>query len=183
MSTRIQHRRDPAATWTTNNPTLAQSEIGIETDTSKYKIGDGLTAWTSLSYAGVQGAQGTTGSTGAQGAAGVPIFVQSTSTITSNYTIQSTDSQMTYGVYEAGNTAGIMYFTLQNTTSIPTGTTFTVFRTVMGSTQSVQIQGTSNVTVQSAGATQSRPIIRAQYSYAICQKVAQDRWYITGDIV
>ena len=51
MTSRLQQRRDTAANWTSNNPTLANGEIGYETDTKKFKIGDGSTAWTSLSYA------------------------------------------------------------------------------------------------------------------------------------
>ncbi len=50
MAVQIQLRRDTASNWTTNNPTLAQGEFAIETDTDKYKIGDGSTAWTSLGY-------------------------------------------------------------------------------------------------------------------------------------
>jgi hypothetical protein len=50
MADRIQVRRDTAANWTSANPTLAQGEIGYETDTDKVKIGDGTTAWTSLGY-------------------------------------------------------------------------------------------------------------------------------------
>ena len=50
MAVQIQLRRDSAADWTTANPTLAQGEIGHETDTNKIKIGDGSTAWTSLAY-------------------------------------------------------------------------------------------------------------------------------------
>jgi len=50
MSTQIQFRRDTAANWTSNNPILSQGEVGLETDTHSYKIGDGATAWTSLSY-------------------------------------------------------------------------------------------------------------------------------------
>jgi hypothetical protein len=50
MAVQIQLRRDTAANWTSNNPTLAQGEFAIETDTDKYKIGDGSTAWTSLGY-------------------------------------------------------------------------------------------------------------------------------------
>ena len=51
MAVQIQLRRDTASNWTSNNPTLAQGEFAIETDTDKYKIGDGSTAWTSLGYA------------------------------------------------------------------------------------------------------------------------------------
>ena len=50
MAVQIQLRRDTASNWTSNNPTLAQGEFAIETDTDKYKIGDGSTAWTSLGY-------------------------------------------------------------------------------------------------------------------------------------
>ena len=50
MADIIQIRRDTAANWTSANPTLAQGELGLETDTSKIKAGDGSTAWTSLGY-------------------------------------------------------------------------------------------------------------------------------------
>ena len=46
----IQVRRDTGANWATINPVLAQGEPGFETDTGKLKIGDGSTAWNSLSY-------------------------------------------------------------------------------------------------------------------------------------
>ncbi len=50
MAIQIQMRRDSAADWTSNDPTLASGEIGFETDTGKAKFGDGSTAWTSLDY-------------------------------------------------------------------------------------------------------------------------------------
>lgn len=46
----IQWRRDTAANWTSNNPTLSAGEAGYETDTGFIKVGDGSTAWTSLGY-------------------------------------------------------------------------------------------------------------------------------------
>lgn len=46
----IRVRRDTATNWTSSNPTLAAGELGLETDTSKIKAGDGTTAWTSLAY-------------------------------------------------------------------------------------------------------------------------------------
>lgn len=52
----LQLRRDTAANWTSNDPTLAAGEIGVETDTLKFKIGDGSTAWASLGYAAVTAA-------------------------------------------------------------------------------------------------------------------------------
>jgi hypothetical protein len=50
MAVRIQLRGDSAANWTNTNPVLAAREIGIETNTRKMKIGDGVTAWNSLAY-------------------------------------------------------------------------------------------------------------------------------------
>ena len=56
--TQIQIRRGTASQWTSTNPTLASGEQGYETDTGKMKIGNGSTAWNSLSYA-ITGASGT----------------------------------------------------------------------------------------------------------------------------
>lgn len=47
----VQLRRDTAANWTSTNPTLAAGEQGFETNTGKFKIGTGSTAWNSLLYA------------------------------------------------------------------------------------------------------------------------------------
>lgn len=48
--TTIQSRHDTAENWTTNNPILAEGEIGVDTTNNIIKIGDGTTAWDSLSY-------------------------------------------------------------------------------------------------------------------------------------
>lgn len=50
MATRIQLRRDTAANWTSTNPTLAQGELGVETDTDQLKIGNGVDDWQTLGY-------------------------------------------------------------------------------------------------------------------------------------
>jgi len=63
MSSRIQIRRDTAANWTSANPILAQGEMGFETNTLKFKIGDGSTDWLTLPYG--PGITGPTGPTGA----------------------------------------------------------------------------------------------------------------------
>lgn len=46
----MQQRRGTAAQWTSANPTLAAGEIGFETDTNKFKLGNGSSAWSSLQY-------------------------------------------------------------------------------------------------------------------------------------
>ena len=52
--TRVKFRRATAALWTFNNPVLFEGEAGYEADTGKFKIGDGVTAWSSLPILVVQ---------------------------------------------------------------------------------------------------------------------------------
>ena len=52
MAVQIQLRRDTASNWSTANPILAQAELGIEIDTNRIKIGDGVNDWNSISYFG-----------------------------------------------------------------------------------------------------------------------------------
>jgi len=55
--TQIQVRRSVSGpsnvtgTWAQVNPRLAAGEIGFETDTGRFKIGDGTTLWNALKYA------------------------------------------------------------------------------------------------------------------------------------
>ena len=50
MTYRIKLRRSTAAQWTSANPVLFAGEAGFETDTGKFKIGDGTSAWSALYY-------------------------------------------------------------------------------------------------------------------------------------
>jgi hypothetical protein len=54
MATRMQQRKGTAAQWiSTNNgdgPILNAGEIGYESDTNKFKIGDGVNHWVDLNY-------------------------------------------------------------------------------------------------------------------------------------
>lgn len=47
---RFKFRRGLAASWVTQNPVLLDGEAGIERDTRRGKIGDGVTAWNDLEY-------------------------------------------------------------------------------------------------------------------------------------
>ena len=51
MSVKIQVKRTTKQAWITANPTLDAGELGYETDTGNFKIGNGTYAWNSLSYA------------------------------------------------------------------------------------------------------------------------------------
>ena len=54
MATRMQQRRGTAAQWISTNagagPVLNAGEMGWESDTNKFKIGDGVNNWSSLDY-------------------------------------------------------------------------------------------------------------------------------------
>ena len=50
VQVRLQIRADTAANWTSFSPVLLANELGLETDTKKFKIGDGNTSWQSLAY-------------------------------------------------------------------------------------------------------------------------------------
>ena len=50
MAQQILLRRGTAVEWTAANPILAEGEMGLEKDTNKYKIGNGVTNWNGLEY-------------------------------------------------------------------------------------------------------------------------------------
>ena len=46
----MQQRRGTAAEWTAENPILATGEFGFETNTGKFKVGNGSSNWAALEY-------------------------------------------------------------------------------------------------------------------------------------
>jgi hypothetical protein len=177
--TQIQVRRGTAAQWTSTNPTLAAGEWGYETDTNKVKIGDGTTAWTSLSY---------------QGAGDVTLT--GTQTLT-NKTLTDPKINLAFDAETASYTAVLanngqvvtMDNASANTFSIPTnasvafpiGTQINVLQIGAGQT-TIQAVTSGTTTIQSTGATAAAPKLRARYSAATCLKAATDTWYVFGDI-
>jgi len=67
MAIQIQFRRGTATEWSTVNPILALAEMGIETDTNLFKIGNGALHWNDLNYGGVRGYTGSSGYSGSIG--------------------------------------------------------------------------------------------------------------------
>lgn len=52
ISTRQKQKYDTSSNWTANNIVLLAGEIGIESDTNKFKIGNGTSTWNELDYVG-----------------------------------------------------------------------------------------------------------------------------------
>lgn len=50
LNTRIQQKADTSSNWTSSNPVLLRGELGFETDTLKFKIGNGTSNYSSLEY-------------------------------------------------------------------------------------------------------------------------------------
>lgn len=113
--TQIQIRRGTAAQWTSANPTLASGEFGYETDTGKFKIGDGSTAWTSLSYK----ASGTvTSITAGTGLSGGAITTSGTIAIDTATTVDVSTSQTLTNKTLTSPTITTPTLTLSGTSSI-----------------------------------------------------------------
>jgi len=100
----FQFRRGTSSEWTSANPVLASGEMGIETNTNLFKVGNGSTAWNSLPYGGIQGASGIAGVNGATGATGTFSGTTSSAIVTSNTTVAT--STITGALRVAGG-AGI----------------------------------------------------------------------------
>ena len=50
MAVQIQLRRGTVSQWNYTDPILGQGEFGVEVDTGRFKIGNGTSTWTTLSY-------------------------------------------------------------------------------------------------------------------------------------
>ena len=209
--TQIQVRRGTAAQWTSANPTLASGEQGFETDTNKMKIGNGSTAWNSLSYA-ITGAAGTiTSIVASTGLTGGTITSTGTIAIDTSVTADLTTAQTltnktltapiinlalnaqtgtTYtfvltdnGKLVTASNASAQTYSVPTNASVayPIGTQINIIQIGAGQ---VTIQATTSgtTTVASTGATATAPKLRAQYSSATLVKASTDLWYVMGDI-
>jgi hypothetical protein len=205
--TQIQIRRGTASQWTSANPTLASGEFGYESDTGKFKIGNGSTAWTSLSYQGAGTVTSITAGTGLSGGtittSGTIAIDSTVATLTGSQTLTNktlTDPKINLA-FDAQT--GTTYTTIlddngqivtmnnasANTLSIPTnasvaypiGTQINVLQIGAGQT-TIQAVTSGTTSILSTGATAAAPKIRARYGMATCIKAATDTWYVVGDI-
>jgi hypothetical protein len=168
VQTQIQTRRGAAATWTSTNPTLAAGEIGFESDTGNFKIGNGSTAWASLAY-NLNGGVSTSGGSTITVASGstVPLTIQNNgtgnsfvvndeATDTSNFVIDAAGAitsanVATFGTVNVTSTTAStngIYLPAANTLDINTNSTRAIR---ISSTQQVGLGVTPGVTLDIAG--------------------------------
>jgi hypothetical protein len=203
MATKIQVRRDSSSNWTILNPGLSEGEIGFETNTGKFKIGNGSSAWSDLDYFDVEVdlsaylTQASASTTYQQKVAnvsdteigyldGVTSLIQTqidsknskylnvVPAKTSNYTISSGDE---VSLIELNGTF---------TVSIPTDSTFNF---PIGSQINILNIGTGVITIAAVtpGTTTVNATpglkLRAQWSSATLIKRAENNWIVIGDLI
>jgi hypothetical protein len=112
VSTKLQVRRDNAATWTSQNPILAAGEIGFETDNLRFKIGNGSNTWANLAYQAAVFNGGTiTNALVVSNTTGVNTSGQFTSTIatgTAPFVVSSTTRVANLNVATSGTTSNVL---------------------------------------------------------------------------
>ena len=113
----VTSRSGTTSDWATEDPILNQSEFGIDLDSGKFKMGDGVTKWSELSYfiseaslGDLEGVPGPEGPTGPAGPAGT------TSRAVANFTtsVLDDDAQET-GTVDLART----YMVLKVATDVP----------------------------------------------------------------
>lgn len=182
LGTRIQLRRDTAANWTAANPVLAAAEVGVETDTGAFKIGDGTSSWLVLLYANNPGDH-------------VPPSGDTTgATDTANINAQIAAGRLlrlTKGVYYINNKVDLSYFLAAGNDLISPQTEIicvnsgagVVLQKSGGLTGGFRVNG-NNVATQPllVGHSSNLSLINAQSTYIAIDVVnsAQDGWVIQG---
>ena len=156
MAVQIQLRRDTSTNWTSANPTLALGELGLETDGYKYKIGDGATAWPSLSYATL---------------AGTDVFTINEQTGTA-YTLIAGDAGKLVKMTNAS--ANTVTVPPSSSVNYAIGTTINVVQYGAGQTT---LTAGAGVTIYSYNSAFG---ITGQYGQAVLTKCAADTWIAAG---
>lgn len=182
-----QFRRDTAANWTAANPVLAEGELGLETGTKQFKIGDGTTAWNGLVYANP--AQVNADWNAASGAAKIlnkptiPTLTFPVRTINSQsgttYTTVLADgnSATAPGTIIQANNAAALTHTIPTNASVPYEVGAELYFTQTGAGQ-LTLTGASGVTLNTGSSLKTR----AQGSTIGLYKSDTDTWYTFGDL-
>lgn len=158
---KIQVRNGTAAAWTSANPILLNGEMGLETDTGKFKFGDGATAWTALAYSG----------------GGTPPSAIAFNPQTASYVLVLADVSLTNPKMVQMNVGSANNLTVPPHSSVAAPLGVPVYITQEGAGQTTLVAG-AGVTLLNA----SSLLLRAQNSTVALIQVATDTWLVMGDV-
>jgi len=177
MTKILQIKRDTVSNWALINPVLAEGEQGYETDTSKMKIGNGATTWTTLPYFADSAWGDITGTLTDQTDLQTEFDLKANKELEINnqtgtaYTLALTDSNK----YIRMNNASANTVTVPDnaTTAFPLGTQ--IYITQVGAGQTTIA---SSVTIN----TSQTLLLGKQFSSVVLIKVNTDEWDLAGDL-
>lgn len=179
MAIQIQLRRGTAAEWTSANPILAQGEFGYESDTTKFKVGNGTASWTALDYA--LGGDVLTTATASATYLTISAAESNYSPLditevekTTDFSLTLTDANKLLRVNSASAVA--VTVPVNASAAFTTGTTVLLYKAGTGP---VTISGAAGVTVNSLN---SASAISGQYGQASLIKRDTNEWLLAGNI-
>ena len=144
MAVQIQFRRGTAYEWTNINPTLAEAEMGIETDTNLFKIGNGTSTWTVLNYGGIRGYTGSRSTATSNLAVTNVLYVSKSGNDANNGTTLA-DSKLTIKAAAAVATRGTTIFVKSGDYVENTPITVADFVSIVGDNlRSVNVRATTS---------------------------------------
>lgn len=196
MAVQIQLRRDTAANWASVNPTLAEGEMGWETDTGKAKLGNGADTWTALGYVvepsvgtgdvvgpasatadAVALFDGTTGKLLKDGVTVAQIRQIEQNSQSAAYTLVLADAGKHIYHPSADTTARIWTIPANSSVAFPIGTAVTFVNDSSAGTITIAIT-TDTLVLAGTGSTGSRTL--AANGVATALKIGSTRWQING---
>jgi hypothetical protein len=206
VAIKVQFRRGLASEWVSSNPVLDEGELGLETDTGLFKIGNGSDTYTSLDYGGLSGADGVADAVSplvydsgskeisiASGASG-QILVYNSSVgawqiVSPPFAPLYFGENAVFGVspitYTLALTDIAQVVGINNpsstTVSVPLNSSVpfplgTIINIYRVTAGPVTISGVSGVTVRNAGS------IASQFGEVSLRKRATDEWVLSGDV-
>lgn len=180
MAVQIQLRRGTASEWTSANPILSQGEFGYESDTTKFKVGNGTASWTELGYALGGGAltEATASATYLSISDALdtytPLIVTASSTTSTSYTFSLNDANKLIEFNSASAVTAVI--PANSSVAFDVGTKIDLLQIGAGQ---VTASAEAGVTLNGYGDANK---LSGQWAAASLVKRSTDTWVVIGNI-